>query len=97
MKQWNTLEKTQENFSLKFNNYSKGRILTFGDRLDVLHFNCHSFANAPKKITGTVFRKNTYASQLAPVIFFPKLCYIIEYYSSLQSFYIVFLVFAMKL
>jgi len=47
---------------------------------------CHSFWN-----------KNTYATQLAPVFFFPKLCYIIEYYSSLQSFYIVFLVFAMKL
>jgi hypothetical protein len=28
---------------------------------------------------------------------FPKLCYIIEYYNSLQSVYIVFLVFAMKL
>ena len=70
---------------------------TFGAKKDVLHFRSHSFANAPKKITGTVFRKNTYASQLAPVIFFPKLCYIIEYYSSSQSEFIVFLVFAMKL
>lgn len=34
----------------------------------VLYFKCHSFANAPKKITGTVFRKKTYASQLLPVI-----------------------------
>ncbi len=47
---------------------------------------CHSFWN-----------KNTYASQLAPVIFSPKLCYIIEYYSSSQNEFIVFLVFAMKL
>lgn len=38
----------------------------------VLHFISHSFPNAQKKITGTVFRKNPYASQLAPVIFFPQ-------------------------
>jgi hypothetical protein len=50
-KQWNTLEKTQDDFSLEIKNYSEGRIITFGDRLNVLHFNCHSFANAPKKMS----------------------------------------------
>ena len=32
MKQWNTLEKTQENFSLKIYNYTKGRIRTFDNK-----------------------------------------------------------------
>ena len=50
--------------------------------LNIIVSRCHSFANAPKKITGTVFRKNTYASQLAPVIFFPKLLYIMWHYSA---------------
>ena len=43
---------------LEFNNWALEK--------EVLHFSCHSFANAPKKITGTVFRKNQYVSQLAP-------------------------------
>jgi hypothetical protein len=35
----------------------------------VLHINCHSFGNAPKKFLAQFFRKKIYASQLAPVIF----------------------------
>jgi hypothetical protein len=68
-KQWHILEKTQENFSLKINNFSKGQILMFGNKYEVLHLKYHSFAKTPNKFTGIVFRKNNYVTYLAALLF----------------------------